>query len=222
MDEPTIFARMLEFFWALGTYWWTLVPSGVLMIVPILESHLLEDKQAIIDAWWPKKNRARHIRWVSAAAVLVAAFLAFDDVNTRNRALQRQLAFVPTPARHLKNEERVQLITSLRASGGANQSVEINSASNCDECEEYAQELREVIGSVPGWKVTGGTTIFGNASIRGIRLYVRSLANRAQAAMNLAAAFDAANIQFDWIEDESLQRVGYEYLILVARQVRQR
>lgn len=119
--------------------------------------------------------------------------------------------------RHLRNEDRIQLITTLRSSNDVNQSVEINSASNCDECEEYAQELREAIGSIPGWRASGGTTIFGSAATRGIRFLVFSLEKRPNEFIKLAAAFDAAQIRFEWIEDKTLS--GYNY-ILVARQVR--
>ncbi|MGH6935082.1 MAG: hypothetical protein ACRED2_02685, partial [Methylocella sp.] len=98
--------------------------------------------------------------------------------------------------------------------GGIDQSVEIESM--CDECEEYAQELRDAINSAPGWKAVGGTTIFGSAAILGIRFYVRSLDNRSSTAIKLGAALDAAGLKFEWIEDTSLR---YEY-ILVAKQVR--
>jgi hypothetical protein len=89
--EPSIFGRVGDFLSALWTYWWALVPGGTLAIVPIIETHVSEKRQAAIDSWWPKEGRSRHIRWASAAAVPIAAFLAFDDVSTRNRALQRQL-----------------------------------------------------------------------------------------------------------------------------------
>ena len=36
------FSRVLEFFWAIAGYWWTLVPGGVLVIVPIVEEALPE------------------------------------------------------------------------------------------------------------------------------------------------------------------------------------
>jgi hypothetical protein len=109
------------------------------------------------------------------------------------------------------------LITSLRSADGTNQSIEINSA--CDECEEYADELRDTIGKVTGWSANGGTLIFTSAAIRGVRFYVRSLDNRAQAAIALGNALGAAHLHFEWIEDASLPQ-GYEYRIVVFRQVR--
>jgi hypothetical protein len=157
--------------------------------------------------------------WVAIVIVLVA-IIAPASIGIYAAVAPSQISnLAPPNVRQLTGEERVRLVTSLRGAGGTDQSVEINSASNCDECEEYAHELRDAINSVSGWKATGGTTIFGSAAIRGIRFDVRSLDKRPQAIIKLGAAFEAAKIPFEWIETEQLAQ-GYEYHVFVARRLR--
>jgi hypothetical protein len=61
-----------------------------------------------------------------------------------------------TPARHLTAEQQTRLAEVLRLGPGENYSIEFNSPPNCDECEEFAQELRDFVGGLPGWKAAGG------------------------------------------------------------------
>jgi hypothetical protein len=51
---------------------------------------------------------------------------------------------------HLTAEQRAKLATSLRLQEGEIYYIEINSATSCETCENYAQELREVMGDIPG------------------------------------------------------------------------
>ena len=38
---------------------------------------------------WPKERRQRHFRWASVAALFIAGFLAYDDMEGHNRKLER-------------------------------------------------------------------------------------------------------------------------------------
>jgi hypothetical protein len=197
---------------------WTLV-AGVMISIEPVTRFLWRGYDEWAAKWLPAQRRRKLARIGALIAFAMANYLAFHEVREELRTAKQHLIVAPASARHLNSEERVRFATALRAAGGTGQTVEINSASNCDECEEYAEELRETISSVNGWNASGGTTIFGSAAIRGIRFHVRSLDNRAKTALKLASAFDAANIKFSWIEDMTLPQ-GYEYIILVARQSR--
>jgi hypothetical protein len=66
-----------------------------------------------------------------------------------------------TVARHLKPEQKAKLTRLLRLGPTEKFNLQINSIPNCEECEDYAQELREFFGSLPGgWTAGGGVTIF--------------------------------------------------------------
>jgi hypothetical protein len=89
--EPSFVARIFDFGLALLPYWWLLVPGGVLVVEPMIETFVPQPWKDPIDQRWPKETRHRNFRLASVAALLVASFLAFDDVSTRNRALQKDV-----------------------------------------------------------------------------------------------------------------------------------
>jgi hypothetical protein len=122
-------------------------------------------------------------------------------------------------ARHLSTEQRAALVADLRAQGPGQHRFEFISASGCDECEEYAEELREAFSSVPGWTAGGGMGIFGSAAIRGIKLLVRSTEDKPDIAKKIGSALAAAKIIFEWSEDRNVPADGAN--VLIARRQRQ-
>jgi hypothetical protein len=98
----------------------------------------------------------------------------------------------------LQDSERSKIIQSLSAHPG--KFVYVNSASNCQQCEEYAEDIREAIAAAPNWTGSGGNTIFGNASIRGIKLQTTNIKNPDDLMREIAEAFNAANIRYEWAD----------------------
>jgi len=84
-------ARLYDFLPALLHYWWVLVTGVVLVIEPLVESAVPRPCKTLLDRYWPAQRRYQHFRWASLAAVVVASFLAFDDVNMRNHDLEDKL-----------------------------------------------------------------------------------------------------------------------------------
>ena len=91
-QEPTIWARIWDYAWALLPYWWLIVAGGVLAVEPMIEAFVPRNWQEPINNYWPKERRHQHFRVASVIALFVASFLAFDDVSTRNRSLTADLA----------------------------------------------------------------------------------------------------------------------------------
>ena len=89
--EPSYVTRIFDFGRALLSYWWLLVPGGVLVVEPIIETFAPQSWKERIDQRWPKATRHKNFRLASVAALLIASFFAFDDVSTRNRALQKEI-----------------------------------------------------------------------------------------------------------------------------------
>jgi hypothetical protein len=89
--DLSVWTRISDFGWALLGYWWVLVPGGVLAVEPMIEGLFPSKFKAKADRWWPKSRRHHHFRWASIIATLVAFFLAFDEVNTKNYAAKREL-----------------------------------------------------------------------------------------------------------------------------------
>jgi hypothetical protein len=86
-SEPSLLARIWDFGSALLPYWWALVASIIFAVEPMIEGLLRPSWKDYIDQHWPRDKRHTHFRWAAAAALLIASFFAFDDVNKRNREL---------------------------------------------------------------------------------------------------------------------------------------
>ncbi|MFZ0373504.1 MAG: hypothetical protein WAL39_09355, partial [Xanthobacteraceae bacterium] len=111
-------------------------------------------------------------------AILIPAFVwlheAWPSVETKYR---------------LTDGEKTKIIRSLATQRG--QFVYVLSAANCEQCEEYAEEFRETIAKAPGWTAGGAPNIFGNASVRGIKLYTPTIKNPDALMHALADALNA-------------------------------
>src|SRR6202008_707515 len=110
-------------------------------------------------------------------------FLAWQDEHEK-------LAQVPGPGqqeRHLIQQQKDRLRVGLLLPVNESHTVEFNSVPNCDECEEYAQEFREFVSSLPGWKAGGSTLIFSRPYERGLKLFT----NDDQLAKTLSVSFEA-------------------------------
>src|SRR5205823_4071125 len=104
--EPALATRIWEFGWALVPYWWLVASSVIFAVEPMIEGLFGGQWKDRIEKYWPKGRRHSHFRWASIAALLVASFWAFDDVNVRNRALLRDVAKVSGE----RDETRRQLL----------------------------------------------------------------------------------------------------------------
>jgi hypothetical protein len=103
---------------------------------------------------------------VSAAAV--PTFYAIE----LHSELKSQKAHLTN--RHLLDDQKQRIRNGLKL--GPNESFEfqINSAQNCDECEQFAEELRDFFNSIPGWKAGGGALFFRQErQLRNVQLVAR-------------------------------------------------
>ncbi|MGC1778576.1 MAG: hypothetical protein WBB34_11560 [Xanthobacteraceae bacterium] len=122
----------------------------------------------------------------------------------------------PDRARHLLDDQKVRMAAILNLQPSEHYSVEINSVQNCDECEDYAQEFRDFIGSIPGWKATGSVITFWDPSAprTGLQLIVGTKAS-SEVEKKLLGAFAAASITLSPSPPQPLQ--GLDAIIIVAR-----
>lgn len=125
--EPSIWARIFEFGAALFGYWWLIVPGGIFALEPMMESLFRTEWNDWLAKKWPRPARHKTFRTLSLFSLIIASFLAFDDVNSRNRVLQRELSGV----RHLLPDQKVRLQNALKIKPDENYSVQINSTTSC-------------------------------------------------------------------------------------------
>jgi hypothetical protein len=118
-------------------------------------------------------------------------------------------------ARRLKPDQRSAFTKGLSTSPKGH-FVYVYSSPSCDECERYAQEIREAINNVPGWTGGGAPDLFGTAAIKGIKIYTQSKAAAPEVTKVISGALAAAKISFDWVDDPSVIAAN-EGAIYVAR-----
>jgi hypothetical protein len=118
--ETPLLARISDFGLALLPYWWLLVTGGVLLVEPMIETLVPQAWKNTVDQRWSKETRHKNFRWASVGALLIASFLAFDDISTRNRVLQRDLVQA-TRERDEAKRERDEIIKQLPVIGSATQ-----------------------------------------------------------------------------------------------------
>ncbi len=103
---------------------------------------------------------------------------------------------LPDKSRHLTNDQKERMAPFLKLVSTENYWIEINSVPNCDECELYAEEFREFIGAIPGWRATGSAiTLWDpNVSPYGLRLQSGDGQNSPEMQRKITKAFSAASI----------------------------
>jgi hypothetical protein len=157
-----------------------------------------------------RDGRRTWLRWLGLAVLLVAVFQAWD-VEYSARLNVDLLG----GQRHLTEEQKTRLAAALKLPDNQTAYVDVNSATSCADCEEYAQELRDFIGSIPGWRADGGPAFDTNANLRGLKIYTRVDTPKPEIATLLGKALDSASMHFEWEAnpggpaDETMLMVGW-------------
>lgn len=193
--------------------WWTVLAGFMIAVEPVTR-FLWRG----YDAWAAKRlspsRRRKLARAAALGAFIIANYMAFHAAKEETRAAR---GVVTDTARHLTPDKKARLAAALQLGSDKNYSIEFNSVQNCDECEDYAQELRDFVGSIPGWKASGSVITFADpyAPRTGLQLVLGDKASP-EVGKRLLAAFGAASIALTPRPSEQLQ--GLDAIIVVARQ----
>lgn len=73
----------------------------------------------------------------------------------------RQITSAPSqPGRHLLPDQKQRIRVGLALGPDESFGFQINSMPSCDECEQFAEEIRDFFNTIPGWQAGGGPLIF--------------------------------------------------------------
>jgi hypothetical protein len=127
-------------------------------------------KLALLKFQWPlvlADERQREywsvFRFASYAAVISSVILSaifgsifyiFELRSELRRSEARQ------EIRHLTSDQKERLRKGMQLNADENYSFQLNTVPSCDECEQFAEELRAFINTIPGWKTAGAPLIF--------------------------------------------------------------
>jgi hypothetical protein len=197
--------------------WWTLL-AGVMVAVEPVARLLWHGYDRWAATWLLAPRRKRLARIGALAAFVVANYLAYHEAKEEARMAQNHS--IMDTGRHLKTDQQSRMMPEFQLSSGETYSIQINSLPNCDECEVYAQELRDFVGAIPGWKV-GGSALFlvdPAAPREGMYLILNSDL-RPELRRKLFAAFAAGSIPLSIRTPQTFPDL--DAAIVVARRAKQ-
>ena len=136
---------------------------------------------------------------ISSVALSAVAWRIIDAFYQERIAVlqtmaQNRSAPFATAARHLKPEQRARLAEALQLNPNEKFNIQINSIPNCEECEDYAQELREFFNGIRGWSAGGSVLIFPFPSFLREGLHLTVDVNQQALNKSLLSAFEAAHV----------------------------
>jgi hypothetical protein len=205
-------ADFYSYLWLLAGYAKWLLTGG-----PFLVDTALKKYRPNWAAWLDKiilpETRRRFEIGLLLLAVFIAGFLAWRDEHTARLAAEGHGP--GDSVRHLIDDQKARLIVGLKLSPEEHYNIEFNSIPNCDECEEYAEELRDFVSSIPGWKADGGPITFAAKYQRGLNFSANKTLSP-DVTKKIVAAFDSANVPLSMIDPQTYPG-GIDAIIVVAR-----
>lgn len=142
--------------------------------------------------------------------------------NLKNRLAERSAKVTMPPGqapRHLSFQQRAEIRADLRLNAHKSHLFQINTVPSCDECEQYAEELRDFFNTIPGLQAIGGSLIFPAAHYpRGIQFITDGKEPEQSAAMRVLDALRDAGIN-PALTTETGMKQG-DFAILIGRQNR--
>src|SRR5271168_628117 len=91
MVDPSLAARIWDYFWVLLFNWKGAVATACLLVLSIPQL-LPPDRRAKLDELISSERRRKILVFLAFASLFIASFEAYDDIGTKNRALSEQLS----------------------------------------------------------------------------------------------------------------------------------
>jgi len=185
---------------------------GLLLMVEPLLDYYWDSYRGWADRVISRAWRTRLAITLSVLAGFIACFLAFQDqfhetqtalskfnsVKVERYEARRQLAASSNPnniARKLDKDQKARMEMALKLSPTEQYTFQLNSIISCEECELFAQDIRDFINEIPGWAVNGGPLLWPMDQYRhGIWLTTRVDEQHIEPVEKIRAAFASAGI----------------------------
>lgn len=152
-------------------------------------------------------SKYRTASWLGimfGALVLGVAAWHFWPTNLSSPAQQSE-----AKGRVLADAQKERMRLSMKMAPDEHFYFSINSGPGCDECDVFADDLRQFVATIPGWKVDGGVMVFPDPSRhRGLWLTYRSSDARLPAVQKVLNAFQDAGMPLQSEINEDLRPPG--------------
>jgi hypothetical protein len=145
-----------------------------------------------MESFWRPLLRAKGVG--GALAILVAAIVVVIAIPA-HVWLGKTLPLSARSGRHLRPDQKIRMTAALELSPQEQYAVQINCIANCEECEVFAEELRNFFTTIAGWNVSGGTLTVADTRWRhGLYLVTNSNETDIAPVEKIRSAFSSAGI----------------------------
>lgn len=119
--------------------------------------------------------------------------------------------------RHLTTEQKIRMRADLKLRPDERSQFEINTVPSCDECEKYAQQLRDFFNTLPGFRTYGGPLIFAESHYpSGIRFLTNGNEPKSSPAIRVLKALQDAGLNPQKTAEPAVPKG--KFIILIGRQ----
>jgi hypothetical protein len=144
-------------------------------------------------------------------AFVIANYMAYHGLKEELRDARSQNE--GQIGRHLSKDQRARMTVNLRLAPDEKYAFQVNSSPSCDECELFAEEIREFLNTIPGWEVSGSPLIFAQPFRRGLRIISREDEKHIPPVEKLNKAFSDSGLLLIHESENALERGGFVIVI---------
>ena len=123
------------------------------------------------------------------------------EIESTPRQAPDQVSYNPL---RLSKEKKRAISSNAILPTGISGIFTFNIVAGCNDCQIFAEDLRDILNQLPGWEVNTGLMPGPAMTYRGVSVAVASRDNQPMSALALERAFQAADIAFTLIEDPVL------------------
>jgi hypothetical protein len=201
---------------AIAPHWWAFMMAFPFIIDEALKWIFPTARNWLANRLAPT-NRRRIEIGLMLLGVFVGGFLAWqDEHNARVEAYKRVEDWTLKGGWYLSEMQWQRMQAGLHLSPDEHYEFQINSSPSCDNCELFAEKLRETLNQTPGWTAGGGPLVFaGSKWKRGLWIVMRVEDEKARPISVLDTAFSYASIPL--IHDFDNTMPERSFVIIVAR-----
>jgi hypothetical protein len=220
-----MFSELFDYLYA-SIYWWLAIMGTVAFLAGDLLKWI---PWPWLDRNFPREKRRPFEIATMIIVVFLAGFQAWRDEHAKLEALQEKYqteraALAKREYDHLSEVQRQKLFESLLTAQASQFHVTVNSEPNCNECEDLAEELRDVARAAR-WAANGAPLMISDPEAGGIRILTQDPAPPSATKFALALSKARIKYQFGELRSNYTGHVVFgpghqkweDYVVLIAR-----